>query len=134
MNHMAGVQSERDAEFFTAIWESLHAEAGSRDTEHERRRAARFPYQTLQLLAPVHGDTVPTIEQFKTVMCRDISSGGFSYRSDQKPESDRIVVLLRTKDEKRCIEARVVHSRPTFRDGRLQFDVGCKFTRRIPFS
>ena len=133
MGTSAAYQYERDTEFFTAIWESLCAEAGIDTSGNERRNSARFDFHTIQLAASANGDAMPAMPAFKTIRCHDISCGGFSYYSTEKPPTDKVILLLQTGGLRHCIEGRIIYSRPILRSGDLQFLVGCQFTRRVDF-
>ena len=131
MSEMAADEYKRDADFFTAMWETLSDEKESNVAHDERRNWTRFPFCSVQLAASLDGDAMPPTEAFETIRCHDISRGGISYFAKHEPESENVVVIVQTDHVRYCIEGHIVYSRPVYRGGEIQHLVGCQFTRRM---
>lgn len=131
MDAMAADEHKRDAEFFTAMWESLCAEADSASIYAERRDSPRFPFHSVHLAASLDGDTVPPAEAFESVCCHDISCGGISFYAKHRPATQQVILIIQTENLRYCIEGHIVYCRPVYWNGDIQHIVGCKFRRRV---
>ncbi len=96
----------------------------------DRRRAPRRPYYRQQFLAPYDGKNPPSAEDFRLLCCHDISSGGFSFFSPDRPTFDQLVVALGRAPFVYMI-AQVLHARPVEDEPSGNYLVGCRFLRRL---
>ena len=131
MDAMAAGEQKHDAEFFTAMWESLCTEASTPSAYAERRDSPRFPFHSVHLAASLDGDTVPPIEAFESVNCHDISCGGISFYVKHRPPKQEVVLIIQIENLRYCIEGHIVYCRPVYWNGDIQHVVGCKFVRRV---
>jgi PAS domain S-box-containing protein len=95
-----------------------------------RRRFPRLPYPYMQRICAALDGRIPELTEFAEIECRDISAGGFSYYTDQKPTVNDFVVAFGADGMEKLLNARVVHFRPAVRNRRMGFIVGCQFTGR----
>jgi hypothetical protein len=116
-----------DAGFFSLVHHVLHAHQSSESDPDERQR---HRYSCLQLVAPYVNGRLPSINEFKQVLCHDLSLSGFSYLADSAPECEMMIVAL-GKDPFILMAARVVHHSATVIDCVRSEIVGCQFIARI---
>lgn len=112
--------------------ETIKRAAESRESEggDERRRAKRFAFPTVQLMAQYDHNGLPSRDQFRQVQCQDISSGGISFLWSQVPDFEYIVIALETNGQPIHVTARVTSVRPApGQTGHLL--IGCQFTGRL---
>ena len=97
------------------------------DSVPDARREERQPYLREQRAAPYMLGHMPKSEAFQSVQCCDLSSGGVSYLTPDRPKSDMIVITI--GDERNLVyrTARVVKVAEV--EG--AFRVGCQFTGRL---
>jgi len=98
----------------------------------ERRTRPRRDFPWTQRVAPYAGDKLPPPEAFQEVLCRDITSAGFSFWLPEQPTFGFVIVALGLGDEPKYLAARVIHTTQTRRGGQSIFLVGCQFVRRVP--
>ncbi len=96
----------------------------------ETRSGRRRPYHCAQLLAPLKGRTSPAQTDFALVQCRDISPGGFSYFTESRPKSDKVVVALGLAPFSFFV-AQIVRIHPPADGQEGPLLVGCKFLHRL---
>ncbi len=99
--------------------------------ETEDNRAStrhEFPYE--QLIAPVTGGEMPSLGDFRTVPCEDVSCGGILLYFSDEPEAEEYVVGLGKGRNLTYLVARVVHMQETVHKGQTRYRVGCQFTGR----
>jgi hypothetical protein len=116
-----------DAGFFALVHHVLHAHRSSESDPDERQR---HRYSCLQLVAPYVNGRLPAINEFKQVLCHDLSLSGFSYLSDAAPDCEQVIVAL-GKAPFILMAARVVHHSTTVIEGVKSEIVGCQFVARI---
>ncbi|GAB6167081.1 hypothetical protein JCM19992_30810 [Thermostilla marina] len=111
--------------------ESVHpsqTSAGQTTAEERRRRPrSNFPYR--QRIAPVVSGRLPSPSQFFEVHCKDVSTGGFAFVLEYRPEFTELVVALGLPGEETYISAEVAYVRPLEEDPE-KFLIGCRFVQR----
>lgn len=60
----------------------------------ERRRNERRNFVCWQLVAEYDGFSFPLQEDFQLRLCQDISAGGISFLSDERPRSEDLIIAL----------------------------------------
>jgi len=97
----------------------------------EQRDGVRrsFPYR--QGIAPYVNDKMPEESDYVEVGFRDISAGGVSFLTPDKPDFEQVIIALGSGQNVTLVAAEVMHVDTTQRDGRLMYLVGCRFLRRI---
>jgi PAS domain S-box-containing protein len=100
----------------------------------EQRDGVRrsFPYR--QGIAPYVNDKMPEESDYVEVGFRDISAGGVSFLTSDKPDFEQVIIALGSSQNVTLVAAEVMHVDTTQRDGRLMYLVGCRFLRRIAVS
>ncbi len=73
----------------------------------------------------------PAQNAFIEVQCFDLSSGGFSFWLDGRPDFQMLIVALGVPPHEKLVSARVVRVEDISRQGQARFRVGCQFLRRI---
>lgn len=96
-----------------------------------RRTGDRSAYQCVQRIAPLVGDELPPLSEFKEVRCQDLSPGGFSFACDTPPDDEKYAVELGRAPVLIYVTARVVHVSEIRIDSRVQYLAGCRFTGRL---
>jgi len=91
-----------------------------------------FPYE--QLVALVTDGMMPSLGDFRTVPCEDVSSSGVAFLLEKEPDTDECVVALGKAQHLTYLCARVVHVRQVPHKGQLRYRVGCQFTGRARFE
>ena len=120
--------ANNDAELITTV-DALLAEQ-DRLGHHERRIAERRLFECVQLLAPFDGDEMPAQEDFRQVLCRDLSSTGFSFVTYRQPQTDYVVIDLGAVPFKFFV-AEIAHTSRAETPNTTNFLVGCRFLRRV---
>ena len=64
------------------------------EKQHERRQAPRRVFGCWQLVAEFDGETLPVQQDFQLRLCQDISAGGISFLSEERPRSEDLVIAL----------------------------------------
>jgi len=95
------------------------------EDEHHPR-SDRRPFVYVQRIAP-YASTLPDRASFREVMCRDISTSGFSFLSKLPPEFKQLVVELGVPPNAMYVIGRVARVE---RQPDNNYVVGCKFTSR----
>jgi PAS domain-containing protein len=101
--------------------------SGSADT----RAHERHSFHSAQQIAPIVDDATPSMEDFFTVTCLDLSVGGISFLLTAPPVTREYVVLLGTKPNYLHIRAEVRNCRPYQLGDQEYFRIGCRFTDRV---
>ena len=70
------------------------AESGSAPEGHERRKSERRNFACWQLVAEYDGFSFPLQEDFQLRLCQDISAGGISFLSDERPRTEDLIIAL----------------------------------------
>ncbi len=96
-----------------------------------RHRSKRYPYEATQWIAPYSAHALPDPSEFREVLCRNLSTGGFAFLSPQPPDFEQIVVRLEKGAQAIYTTARVIHTE--LNDEADGFLIGCQFTGRVPF-
>ena len=102
-------------------------------TNSERRLELRRAYPTLQCIAPYDGQSIPELNRFQEVRCRDISSHGFSFFFDENPKFKQLVVVFGGGSSRILLIAEVRHISEFQRHGRTEYLVGCRYLGRANF-
>jgi hypothetical protein len=95
------------------------------------RVSPRHDYPYKQKIAPIHGEQLPSWDDFVEVPCGDLSGGGISLWLADKPDFREVVVALGRAPSVTHFSARVVYVREAVRAGRTMYQVGCQFLKRI---
>jgi hypothetical protein len=93
----------------------------------ERRIEQRLPFFCKQWLAPYNGLQSPDADEFVTVQCRDISSGGISFFADQRPAFEMCVIRLCGAGQPKYLTARIKRTAESSHPEHGPYVVGCKF-------
>jgi hypothetical protein len=127
MTDLSQPEIETSAAFFEAVHEVLEEQPGN---AADRRRATRHPYECIQLLALYDGHNLPVQADFRGVLCRDLSPGGFSFFADEAPRSPYVIIALGVVPFAFFVARvlRVRHAGPADAAGHL---VACRFIRRV---
>lgn len=99
-------------------------------TSEDRRRTTRRNFVCWQLVAEFNGVTLPAQEDFQLRLCQDISSGGVSFLSDERPRSEDLVIALGQipfiffhVNFARAVRRRDLEGHPLL--------IGCRFIKRL---
>jgi hypothetical protein len=92
-----------------------------------RRKAQRNDYSCVQLVAPYDGVKHPPQNEFRHVVCRDLSTSGISFLLPEALLGDRFIVALGQVPFS-FVVAEAVRMDPTA-DGEVL--VGCRFIERL---
>ena len=103
----------------------------ARHLHPDRRGGDRNAYRCVQRLAPLIGEQVPPLSEFKEVKCQDLSPGGFSFLCDSPPEYESYAVELGKAPVLIYVTARILHISEVRQGLRVQFLAGCRFTGRL---
>jgi len=97
----------------------------------DARQEERRPYCYQQSVAPYVRGRIPTPQMFQSVQCCDLSSGGASFLTPDRPTCDMIVITI--GDERHLVyrTARVVQVSDVVEKSGRMFRVGCQFTGRL---
>lgn len=96
-----------------------------------RRASPRYEFRCRQLIAPLLGDEMPSINEFVNVECRDISAGGMAFYLDQAPEFESLVVGLGRVPNLTYLKARIVRVQEEQRGTAKTYRVACCFNGRL---
>jgi hypothetical protein len=97
----------------------------------ERRRHPRLDFFGTQWIAPFSGGALPDDAAFCEVRCLNVSTSGFSFATEEKPDFRSIVVRFQVGSAPMYLTARIVDCRPHDGAGELRFRLGCEFTGRL---
>lgn len=75
----------------------------------ERRRSRREPFPLVQRIAHAAGRKVPEQEAFFPIRCRDLSTRGFSFIVEGRPQFKSLVLALGSPPDVLYIAAEVRH-------------------------
>lgn len=114
-----------------AGWQERRGSLQLESSGAELRSSPRRHYPYCQRIAPVTSQRLPAKEEFFSVWCKDLSSGGFSLYLDSPPAFRHLVVALGPSPREKHLRAEVVHVQPVARDGRELYLVGCRFVDRV---
>ncbi|MFV1967006.1 MAG: PAS domain S-box protein [Pirellulaceae bacterium] len=115
--------------------ENAGVSRGNRVTvKQDRRRNERRPFPNKQILAPVVGGRLPSLDAFREVRCHDLSSQGFCYQSTDIPDYQQLLVAFGKQGSLIYLTAEIVHVSPTTFNGEDVFLVGCRYTGRTSFA
>ncbi|MGE0760008.1 MAG: hypothetical protein AB7F89_04305 [Pirellulaceae bacterium] len=119
-------------DFEDALFQSIAAliHEQRQGTQRDRRDIARHPYRCIQLIAEFDGQNLPEQHEFQQVQCHDLSPQGFSYVTNRRPDTRHLVVALGRVPFKFLV-AEVVRVAPRDPSSPLEFQIGCRFMRRI---
>lgn len=118
-----------DVALFESITSLLNEQR--RAVRSERRENERYPYRCVQLVAAFDGENLPEQQQFRHVMCHDLSPGGFSFYSSSPPEHRYLIVSLGKVPKIKFFLAKVVRVNPVQQVDGCEYHVGCQFLRRL---
>jgi PAS domain S-box-containing protein len=107
--------------------EQLQAALSERNKNLRSSQRKTFPFY--QPLAPYRGKD-PADSEFFVARFRDISAGGLSFITTEKPTYSAVIVKLGTAAEPKKMIAKIVRAVPIVEDGKPAFLVGCTFIRR----
>jgi hypothetical protein len=88
----------------------------------------RYDYRCWQSIAPLDGEQAPVRTAYEEVLCRDISTGGFSFYYPRRPEFSQLAVALGQPPNLKQMKATVVSCCGTEVEGEPCALVGCRFT------
>jgi hypothetical protein len=148
---MTAFASDSDANFYRMIHELI---ARQSTTAADRRSDQRRPFRTVQQIAGWDGRHFPAREAFFDALCHDLTCGGFSFLSPDRPPFKYLVAAFGKPPEQIFIAAEVrhlvpvlVHASGTFerveeyaapaprsagdRPAETMVLVGCRFLRRL---
>lgn len=103
-------------------------------TTKEQRSHFRHEFSYDQLVAVVADGKMPSLGDFRTVPCENLSCGGIAFCLDQEPGGDEYVIALGHPRELIYVCARVVHTSKVCCEGQVWYRVGCQFTDRAHFD
>jgi hypothetical protein len=123
-----------DAGFYELVHELIEAERLRlplpENSKKNHRHSNRRPIECLQLLAPFRDGRLPSQAEFVAVLCRDLSSGGFSFLAEKRVDFQQVIVALGPVPFK-FFTATVVNQTRTHTHQRPMIRVGCRFSGRI---
>jgi len=99
--------------------------------DSERRKHPRLEFFGTQWIAPFSGGALPGPTAFREVRCLDVSTGGFSFATSERPNYRSILVRFQVGGAPIYLTARIVDSRPLDSAAERSFRVGCEFTGRF---
>ena len=109
---------------------SLAIDNGEMESTEDRRRTTRRNFVCWQLVAEFNGVNLPPQEDFQLRLCQDISSGGISFLSDERPRSEDLVIALGQipfiffhVNFARAVRRRDLEGHPLL--------IGCRFIKRL---
>jgi hypothetical protein len=93
----------------------------------DKRGADRRPFDSEQLIAQYNGRRIPKAWSFRLYKCRDVSTRGLSFYSDQRMSSEFVIVRLGNATQAKFIVASVVRTTRTRRPEGDTYCIACKF-------
>lgn len=123
------VDYAKDEQFFEFVHELAHRPGSGRGSE--RRDRQRRPYPCHQFVAPFRDARMPENDEYQPVLCHDLSTGGFSYFTDELPDHDLIVVAFGAAPKFTYITAQVRYAKRVAQGASALFQIGCMFLGRI---
>jgi hypothetical protein len=126
-----------DAGFYELVHELIEAErlrsgdsSSPKSKKRNHRSSDRRPFECLQLLAPFCDGRLPSQAEFRPVLCRDLSSGGFSFLVEKRVDFEQVIVALGPVPFK-FFTAAVVNQTSIRKHQRQMIRVGCRFSGRV---
>jgi hypothetical protein len=96
----------------------------------DRRDEARRAYPVSQAVAFHHEGELPAADEFRMVMCKDISTSGISFYYPAAPMADHCTLALGREPNVLAVTAKVVHYGPFLGpDG--EWLIGCRFVKKV---
>ena len=89
---MALLDSEVDAQFFNLVHQLSAPREGAE--RNERRVSLRYPFGSMQRIAPYVGPSIPDTSDFFEVQCHDLTQQGFSFLLPEPPAYRRLVAAF----------------------------------------
>jgi len=119
--------------------EEVESYAGQEQAEQppipkNRRLTIRTEFPYFQLIGPIHNGQLPHADEYREVLCRDISPTGFAFIAQVPPDFQEMVVALGAYPSQLYLTAKIIHvNRHDEQDeqGEDLLLVGCEFTSRI---
>jgi len=96
------------------------------DEMKDHRRSTRRSFAAAQRIAP-YAKTLPDRSTFHEVMCRDISTSGFSFSANERPEFKELIVELGAAPNYIYVVANIVR---VLQQPDKTFVIGCEFIGR----
>jgi hypothetical protein len=97
------------------------------ETPSDKRSAERRKFDSEQLIAQYNGRRIPKAWSFRLHKCRDVSTSGLSFYSDQRMASEFVIVRLGNAIEAKFVVGSIVRTtRARLPDGDM-FCIACKF-------
>lgn len=90
-----------------------------------------FRYEVWQYVAPFKGDALPSAERFERVLCRDLSSSGFSFFSEELPNYEVLIVALGSPPDLRFFVSQITHSPAVSVRDQVGHLISCRFLRKL---
>lgn len=106
-----------------------HLERAGAQRQDERRKSYRQRFPVTQLIAPFY-KRMPSRDQFTSVECHDISTGGIAFYWPEVPNFRKAIFGLGDPERLTCVAVQVVRHAPRA-DEPGQFLVGCEFVERV---
>ncbi|HEX5443797.1 MAG TPA: hypothetical protein VFW87_08215 [Pirellulales bacterium] len=106
-----------------------HLEKVGAQRQDERRKSYRQRFPVTQLIAPFY-KRMPSRDQFTSVECHDISTGGIAFYWPEVPSFRKAIFGLGERERLTCVAVQVVRHVPR-PDEPSQFLVGCEFVERV---
>jgi hypothetical protein len=119
-------------EYDAGLFETISALISEHLTENRQNRRSnpRHPYECVQLLAPFDGTELPGLDELRPVLCHDLSRCGFSFLSYERPKTNLVIAALGRIPPKFFV-AEILHVHPTHTSDDHEYQVGCRFIRRL---
>lgn len=99
---------------------------GAHSQEHAHR-ADRHTVVTQQILAPYDGARFPYEDEFRSVLCLNVSVSGIALLVPRRPEWQEAVVGLGIRDKRKYMRAKIVRRHPVDFADREHCFVGLQF-------
>jgi hypothetical protein len=121
-----------DIDYEDALFQSISTliHEQRKASQRERREIERQPYRCIQLVAAYDGNRLPEQHEFRQVLCHDLSPQGFSFLVSQRPTEEQLIVALGTVPFKFLV-AEIVRAVAVEVAGQFEYQIGCRFLRRI---
>jgi hypothetical protein len=112
---------------------SLTSLAGNASDKQTDPATCRYPYDCRQTVYPWYErESAWSISAGATVRCRDISLHGIAFFWPDEPDFEQLVISLGSNENPIFMAADVMHSKAVYMHGETCFQVGCRFTGRVP--
>ncbi|GAB6165651.1 hypothetical protein JCM19992_16510 [Thermostilla marina] len=109
---MPSVDAEAQAEFYRLVTRLMREAAD--DPSRDRRGQRRQLFLSAQYIAPLQGDRPTSEDSYRKVHCYDISKGGFSYFTLERPDYTKLIVRLNAGDQPIEMLAEISYVRPVY--------------------